>query len=158
MIRSAEVTNRAPDWLRQAEADLEHARASLDHGDHEWACFAAQQSAEKAVKAVFFHLHGDPWGHSLLALLEGLVEPARKAVTAELLDAARALDKQYIPTRYPNGFAQGAPTDYYTARDARESIGHAESILSFCRAALRQPVRDAQPGAGDGGPNHGETP
>ena len=100
--------NRAPDWLRQAEADLEHAQASLEHGDFEWSCFAAQQAAEKAIKAVFYHLHGDPWGHSLLALLEGLAEPLRASVTRELLDSARALDKQYIPTRYPNGFAQGA--------------------------------------------------
>ena len=40
-----------------------------------------------------------------------------------MLDSARALDKHYIPTRYPNGFAQGgAPTDYYTKRDAEDSI------------------------------------
>ena len=145
------MANRAPDWLRQAEADVEHAQASLEHGDFEWSCFAAQQAAEKAVKAVFYHLHGDPWGHSLLALLEGLVEPARSGVTPELLDSARALDKQYIATRYPNGFAQGAPTDYYTKRDAEESIGHAQSILSFCRAAIREPRRDPGPRADDGG-------
>ena len=102
--------------MRQAGADLEHAQTSLEHGDFEWSCFAAQQAAEKAV---FYHLHGDPWGPLLLALLEGLVDPVRASVTPELLDSARALDKQYIPTRYPNGFAQGAPTDYYTKRDAR---------------------------------------
>ena len=148
--------NRAPDWLRQAEADLEHAQGSLEHGDFEWSCFAAQQSAEKAIKGVFYHLHGDPWGHSVLALLEGLVNPARASVTPELLDSARALDKQYIPTRYPNGFAQGAPTDYYTRRDGEESIGHAQSILSFCQATIRQPGSDAGAGADDGGADRGE--
>lgn len=43
------MTNRFADWLRQAEADLRHARNALESGDHEWACFAAQQGAEKAV-------------------------------------------------------------------------------------------------------------
>ncbi len=38
-------------WV-QAQADLEHARKSLEAGDYEWACFAAQQAAEVAVKAV----------------------------------------------------------------------------------------------------------
>ena len=119
--------------------------------------FRRPTGGREAVKAVFYHLHGDPWGHSLLALLEGLVEPARAAVTPELLDSARALDKQYITTRYPNGFAQGAPTDYYTRRDAEESIGHARSILSFCQTTIRQPEPDARAGADDGGPNSSGT-
>ncbi|NTW21878.1 MAG: HEPN domain-containing protein, partial [Nostocales cyanobacterium W4_Combined_metabat2_030] len=40
-------------WLRQAKRDLDHARLALSGGNYEWACFAAQQSAEKAVKALF---------------------------------------------------------------------------------------------------------
>jgi HEPN domain-containing protein len=147
------MTNRAADWLRQAEADLKHARTSLEHDEFEWSCFASQQAAEKAVKAVYFHLRGDPWGHSLLSLLGGLRESAE--VTPALLDAARSLDKQYIPTRYPNGFAEGAPTDYYTRRDAEESIRHAESVLSFCQAALHQPPSDPGDGPGDGGEDQG---
>lgn len=27
----------------------------------------------------------------------------------ELVECAKSLDKHYIPTRYPNGFEQGAP-------------------------------------------------
>lgn len=37
----------------QAEGDLDHARSDMEHGYHNWACFSAQQAAEKAVKAVF---------------------------------------------------------------------------------------------------------
>ena len=44
---------RSHDWLRQAEKDLAHARLSLDNGDYEWSCFAAQQAAEKGLKAVY---------------------------------------------------------------------------------------------------------
>ena len=42
--------------LAQGERDLEQAQASRDQDRHEWACFAAQQAAEKAVKALHLHL------------------------------------------------------------------------------------------------------
>jgi HEPN domain-containing protein len=124
------------DWFRQAEADLEHAEASAKEADYEWSCFAAQQAAEKAVKALYYTLHGDPWGHSLLALIRALPTAVAARLPEELPDSAKALDKHYIQTRYPNGFDAGAPMDYYTERDAKESIAHAKSILEFCRAEI----------------------
>jgi HEPN domain-containing protein len=124
--------NRYADWFRQAEADLRHARNSLEDGDFEWSCFAAQQAAEKALKAVFQKLGMDAWGHTLTALIGNL--PADVAQPSEtLVNYARMLDKHYIPTRYPNGFASGAPTDFYTKEEARSAIGNAEAILEFCR-------------------------
>ncbi len=131
------MANRSGDWFRQAEADLEHAESSARDGDYEWSCFAAQQAAEKAVKALYYSLHGDPWGHSLLAMLRGLPPEIIESPQAGLIDAAKALDKHYIQTRYPNGFDAGAPTDYYTERDSREAIEHAKSILEFCRPKIR---------------------
>lgn len=50
------MTNRAPDWFRQAERDLEQAEDSKGADRHEWACFAAQQAAEKAIKALHLSL------------------------------------------------------------------------------------------------------
>jgi len=47
------MATRHQDWLWQARRDVEHARASLDGQFYEWACFAAQQGAEKALKALF---------------------------------------------------------------------------------------------------------
>ena len=46
------MVDRSKDWFAQAERDLDHARSSQKEGRHEWACFAAQQSAEKAAKAL----------------------------------------------------------------------------------------------------------
>ena len=54
--------NRDMDWLTQARADLEHARHSLAMEDCEWACFAAQQSAEKAVESLHLNLGSVIWG------------------------------------------------------------------------------------------------
>jgi len=104
---------RPRDWFRQAELDLGAARDArrLDH--HEWACFAAQQAAEKAVKALHESVGTEAWGHSVAELLRGLGD-----IPAELLDAARALDKHYIPARYPN-----SPPDRGSRRPLHGSRG-----------------------------------
>ena len=128
------MANRHADWLRQADADLRHARHSLAAGDHEWSCFAAQQAAEKALKAAVEGLGGEPWGRSVTVLLGGLAE--RLDIPDGLTEATKRLDKHYIPTRYPNGFDSGAPTDYYTAAEAEAAIADAERILEFCHNAL----------------------
>jgi HEPN domain-containing protein len=126
------VGNRHADWMRQAEADLRHARNAMDDGDYEWSCFAAQQAAEKALEAVFLRLGMDAWGHTLTALIGNL--PGAVAQPPQtLIDYARMLDKHYILTRYPNGFASGAPTDFYTEEEARLAIRRSEAILEYCR-------------------------
>ncbi|HAF69878.1 TPA: DNA-binding protein [Candidatus Acetothermia bacterium] len=124
------MLNRKLDWLRQAKRDLDHARRSLELGDYEWACFAAQQAAEKALKALYQSLGGEARGHSVRGLLERL--PPRLSPGRELEAAARELDKHYIPTRYPNSYAEGAPFEYYSEEEARRAISHAEKIIGFC--------------------------
>jgi HEPN domain-containing protein len=128
------MANRAEDWLRQADADLRHSRNAREDGDHVWACFAAQQAAGKGLKGLAQHLGGEAWGHSVTVLLGELRE--RLDVPPTLGDAGKRLDKHYIPTRHPNGFDQGAPTDYYTAAEAEAAINDATAVLEFCRRAL----------------------
>jgi HEPN domain-containing protein len=127
--------SRAGDWFRQAEADLRHARHALRDGDHEWACFAAQQAAEKAAKAAHAALGQEAWGHVVTELLDAL-RPSAAGIDEQLLDRARALDKLYIPTRYPNGLAGGAPADFYTRPEAERAIADAEAVLEVCRRVL----------------------
>lgn len=128
------MSNRAQDWLAQARHDIDHARHALDAGDYEWACFAAQQGAEKAVKGFVMALGGEGWGHSITRLLTDLAH--RHDVPAPLLSPAKRLDKHYLPTRYPNGFDTGAPKDYYTAEEAGLAIDDAEQIYEFCKLSV----------------------
>ena len=127
---------RYHDWFRQAEADLRHARNSRTSGDFEWGCFAAQQAAEKAVKAVLLHAGMEAWGHTVTALL-GNVKQA-STIDPDLIDCAKALDKHYIPTRYPNGFDTGAPTDFYTSKETEDAVECAQKILAFARRQIEQ--------------------
>jgi HEPN domain-containing protein len=131
------MPSRHLDWLHQADADLRHARQARGHAAHEWACFAAQQAAEKSIKAVLLRRGEDAWGYTVTALL-GLVTTEEDA-GAELIDSAKSLDKHYIPTRYPNGFDTGAPTDFYTKKDSDDAIRCAEQIVHFARSQVERP-------------------
>ena len=128
------MPERHQDWMRQARLDLEHARLAAREGHLEWAVFAAQQAAEKACKALHMSLGGDAWGHDLTALLGAL--PVGRQAPDDLVDRAKALDKHYIPSRYPNGFDQGTPRDHYTEREAEAAIADAETILEFCSRSI----------------------
>ena len=66
------MPNRARDWLGQAVRDMDQAEDSRRAGRHEWACFAAQQAAELAAKALHEHLKQATWGHVVRRLLEAL--------------------------------------------------------------------------------------
>ncbi len=69
----------AEDWLKQAMRDLEQAEDSCRAGRHEWVCFAAQQAAEKAVKALHLKLGQEAWRHVVAKLLQGLPTTAEPA-------------------------------------------------------------------------------
>lgn len=124
------MASRAKDWLRQAKRDLSHAEEDAKIGFYEWACFSAQQAAEKAVKALFQHLHAQAWGHSITTLIRGMIDSYPEA--KELLSVGKKLDKYYIQPRYPNGFDEGTPEDYFTEEDALEAITNARRIIDFC--------------------------
>jgi len=128
---------RSADWMDQAHGDLDHARHDMDAGYYEWACFSAQQAAEKAVKAVFQRMGAEAWGHSVADLLDELSQTDTSA--SRLREAALDLDKAYIPTRYPNAHPSGAPRHRYTRGEAERLVNHAQQIVSFCEGLLPSP-------------------
>jgi HEPN domain-containing protein len=125
------MPNRAGDWFAQAERDLEQAHASARDGRYEWACFAAQQAAEMALKALHLSLGQEAWGHVIARLLSALPSPP-----ADLQDKARVLDNYYVATRYANGHTEGAPFEHYGRLQSDEAIRYAGEIVEFVRARL----------------------
>ncbi len=126
------MSDRHEDWLAQAERDLEQAAASAEDGRHEWACFAAQQSAEKAVKALHLSLGQEAWGHVVARLLAELPF----AVERNLIEMGKVLDNFYIPTRYANGHPEGAPFEHYGPLQSSQAIDYAGQILQFARVRM----------------------
>jgi HEPN domain-containing protein len=120
--------------MGQAERNLAQSQDSAAAGRHEWACFAAQQAAEMAVKAVHLKLGQEGWGHVVRRLLEELRPDV--AITDHLVDAARVLDAFYIPTRYPNGHPAGVPGEHYGALQSAQAMMYAGQIIEFCRLQM----------------------
>lgn len=119
-------------WWKQAENDLEFARLALREEFFHQACFIAQQSAEKAVKAIGYRL-GDRTilGHSVVVLVARYAEQMPALV--DLKEEAGILDQYYIPTRYPNGLPGGVPFAAFHEPQARAAIEAAESFLRLAR-------------------------
>lgn len=130
------VRDEVISWLEEARADLRHARASIDIGDYNWACFAAQQAAEKALKALILHVLGEyPRGHDLVKLYR-LV----KAHTSiELSQAELAvLSAYYTQARYPNAGLE-RPSEEITREQALEAVRVAEKVVDKVSKAIRDP-------------------
>lgn len=128
--------SRYKDWLDQAERDLQRAQIDVQYSYWEWACFTAQQAAEKAVKALLMNRGFTVWGHAITPMLrqfKGVTVPKKMIEHAQLLDA------YYIPTRYPNGFPEGKPADYFNEQKAKEAVGAAGELIRFCKDHLHQP-------------------
>ncbi|MFO8018549.1 MAG: HEPN domain-containing protein [Promethearchaeia archaeon] len=139
---------RYKDWLEQAEKDLNAAQDSEKTQHFEWACFQAQQSAEKYLKAFLLYLNIDSWGHGLIHLfqeinqaLKGNYEDVDEEPIKEkkaLKERCQELDRHYIQPRNPNGFASGHPAEYYNKKVAKRCIKYAEYINRFVKEKIEK--------------------
>jgi HEPN domain-containing protein len=127
------MARRHLDWMAQAERDYKHAKNAVEDGDFEWCCFACQQAAEKALKALIESRNGRATGHSITTLLRLL-----KIEDEFLLESALRLDRHYIPTRYPNSYDSGSPGEYYLLNDANQALEDAKKIMDYCKIHLRK--------------------
>ncbi len=116
-------------WFLQAKADLRAAGNSAASDSFDWACFQAQQAGEKALKALWLSYAYDPWGHSLVKLIEDFPDEQVRSELLAFMPHAKRLDKLYIPTRYPNGLPDSIPADVFTEDEARAAMRTAEELL-----------------------------
>ncbi len=115
-------------WRDQAFDDLEAARHNAAGGFHAQACFLAQQSAGKAIKAIYYARGArSVLGHSVAELIDSL-EPAVPELAA-LRPQGVDLDLFYIPTRYPNGLAAGTPASAFSKEQSDRAVAAADAIL-----------------------------
>jgi len=121
-------------WLEQAKRDLAAAETIFGQGLWWIVCFQAQQAAEKAVKS-FLYGRGQRMvlGHSVAELIKDAAE--HNPAFADMAASASALDRFYIPTRYPNGLPGGIPAESYTEQDAHQAIDLARAIVEFAEKA-----------------------
>ena len=130
-----QATDRLADatrWLRYAEEDLVTAEILLRQPDvpPRQACWHAQQSAEKALKAVLIFLEIDfPRTHDL-NILRNLV-PERWQLNAAHPDLA-SLTEWAVDARYPGEMPEA------TNVDASEAVEQARTIWTSVSTALAE--------------------
>ena len=119
-------------WLRYAEEDLITAETLLRHPHvpPRQACWCAQQSAEKALKAVLIFLEIDfPRTHDL-NILRNLV-PDSWQLKATHRDLA-SLTGWAVEARYPGEIPDA------TNADASEAVEQARTVWTFVSTALAE--------------------
>lgn len=123
-------------WFRQALQDIDDAIFAKNGQRYNLACFLAQQAAEKALKA-FLYAQGAErvWGHSVIELCDDACR--FNADFNNIKPAAAALDKYYIPTRYPDGLPGGIPSEAYQEEDATIAIDKTSRIIAFIEKKIQ---------------------
>ena len=128
--------NEAMRWLNTADDDYETASILCTNKKFAQCCFHCQQSAEKAVKAVYYNADEDPWGHSIFKLITEISNEAAHAHFNKLTDTAKRLDQYYIPTRYPNGLPGTIPSETYGTQDAKDALDAAGKIIAAAKKLI----------------------
>jgi len=124
------------DWLEEAKADLRHARLSLSGGSHNWACFAAQQAVEKALKALMMGAKRRRASHVYdLTRLYAEVEE-ELVLPTEVTQKLGELSSYYTMARYPNAGLNRPSTGIGRAQ-AEEAIALAEKVVMCIEDKLK---------------------
>jgi HEPN domain-containing protein len=105
---------------------------------HEWACFLYEQAAQLALKGLLHGLGLDAWGHDLTVLCARAATELPDLWPAAAQEFATRLSRHYIPTRYPDAHASGAPATHYTAQDADQAEADARAIGDAVRGTWRR--------------------
>lgn len=130
MKRKRSKTDLVKAWLEKAQKDLEMAKSARKKGASyaDIACFHAQQSAEKALKAYLVWLEiGFPKTHVLEDLLD-LIAPKDLSLEG-WREALQAMTPFAIETRYPE-FSLPA------VEEARKAIRTAGKVLKSIQSKL----------------------
>jgi HEPN domain-containing protein len=135
-MSQSDARDEAQRWWLTAQDDLEAAKTLHQAGKYSHACFLSQQSAEKAMKALWFALDSDPWGHSVQRLVMQFPRPDRLRNVQNWITQAACLDKFHIPTRYPNGLPDLIPSQVYNEQDSTQALERAGFFLAESRTLL----------------------
>lgn len=118
-------------WYTLAEEDLLWAKASFEDKILRGACFAAQQAAEKALKAFLVSKNiATPKIHDLVALNQECVK--QDSEFNQLEEACNLISPYYLSTRYPDV----AQFEEFSEEQTKDMIAQAEKVLNFVRTKI----------------------
>lgn len=120
-------------WLDQSAQDLKEAKKFLNEDGFSYACFFAEQSAQKSLKGyLILSKDLDVLIHAVSELLEksSRFNPGFK----NFIDRAKTLDKYYLTTRYPDALPDPlVPYKAHTKSEAEAAVALASEIFELCQ-------------------------
>lgn len=124
------INQEVEKWWRQAENDLEKARDNLKTNHPDGAAFFAQQSVEKALKALLIKKKGQfPKIHDIVAL-------SRMAnLPDDITKKCKIINPYYTETRYPD-FSEKIPAESFSKEEIMEIIRLSRDVLSWIKKFL----------------------
>lgn len=124
-------------WIRDAEDTLHNAEENfrLVKAYH-LVCFLAEQSVQKALKAVLY-FDGSRFIriHSVSELIRTVSQ--KRPEFLPLREEAGVLDQYYLTTRYPDAVAEPAiPSEIFTKEQAEGALRIARAIFEMSKALI----------------------
>lgn len=123
-------------WLAFAREDLRMAELAIAEAIWNQACFHAQQCVEKILKAWLVERGEMPPRTHKLADLVVLLGEARFAGFA---NEVQALDRFYIPTRYPDALPGTLPEGLPNEEEARETLALVRRVMALVEEPGEKP-------------------
>ncbi|XP_052087293.1 sacsin-like [Mytilus californianus] len=127
------IPRNARKWLRQATCDRDAAKAFIPHArpmqSFNWICYHCHQSAEKALKAMWYYMDANNVSHShaLSAIANGLPQELR-----DLASDMGDIVGYHTRMRYPDQISgDDIPSTIYSQQDADQCLRIASDIISF---------------------------
>ncbi len=117
-------------WFEEAKNDFEAGIILKQSQKFNLAVFHFQQSAEKPIKALHYFYGLQPWGHSVLKLVQELID-LEKYEYEQFLSIARQVDRHYTTTRYPDTLPALSPKEAYDNEIAETVQDNVKRILDF---------------------------
>jgi HEPN domain-containing protein len=126
------IPGSSHDWLVRARSSYAIAQAPKpEAAAWEDLCFEAQQSAEKAIKAVLRHRRiVFPFVHDIQNLLELLVQDG--GPVPDVIKVAAVLSRYAFQTRYPGDYVPVTEEDY------RLAIEQAKTVLDWASGIIER--------------------
>jgi len=130
------IRDEVLNWLEEAKSDLKHSKISIEGGSYNWACFAAHQACEKALKSLILHVLGEyPRGHDLVKLYKMIVDEVNIDLNKTMLSR---ISSYYTQARYPNAGLE-RPSEEFTLEQAREAYNFTEALIHEVEKIIRDP-------------------
>jgi HEPN domain-containing protein len=130
-------------WFHQSFFDPKAARWNFGGKCYDTSCFLAQQSGEKALKAILYYVGSRKsalMSHSLVDMIQRV--SGNVSEIDQIIEEARILDLHYIPSRYPNALPAGYPHQFYGPETAEKAISAAQKIMKIAEAYFRSRGED----------------